>query len=148
MGGMMIGSGGMEFFLWPGVLSASVVLLILALAYVVLFPSIKYSRSNEKQPASISVSSVDQDPMSIVMRVAKPDERAALKVLIDSGGLCLQKDLTYKAKISKLKTHRIVSRLAERGIIEVRKSGKTNEISVPAWLKARDSTGNREGSTR
>jgi uncharacterized membrane protein len=70
------------------------------------------------------------------MRVLKADERAALEVLRNSGGRCLQKDITYKAGLSKLKTHRVVARLAERGVIQVKKVGKTNEITVPAWLKA------------
>lgn len=74
--------------------------------------------------------------MDVVMRVAKPDERLALEVLKNSGGRCLQKDITYKTGLSKLKTHRIVARLAERGIVQVRKAGKTNEITVPAWLKS------------
>ena len=72
--------------------------------------------------------------MDIVMRVVKPDERVALEVLRNSAGVCLQKDITYKTGLSKLKTHRIIARLAERGIIQVRRVGKTNEIRVPSWL--------------
>jgi uncharacterized membrane protein len=62
--------------------------------------------------------------MDVVMCVAKPDERLALEVLKNSGGRCLQKDITYKTGLSKLRPHRIVARLAERGIVQVSGSGK------------------------
>lgn len=120
-------------FLWPTVLIGSIAVMVIVIAYVILFPTINYSKDTEpKEEASIPTASLDA--MSIVMRVAKPDERAALEVLKNVGGVCLQKDITYKTGLSKLKTHRIVARLAERGIVQVRKVGKTNEIRVPAWL--------------
>jgi hypothetical protein len=136
MGGMMGERyGGMAMFLWPTILIISTAVIIIVIAYVLAFPSIKYSASSiateeAKVPIPMELSQLD-----IVMRVAKADERAALEVLKNSGGVCLQKDITYKTGLSKIKTHRIVARLAERGIVQVRKVGKTNEISVPVWLK-------------
>jgi predicted transcriptional regulator len=147
MGGMMAqGAGvGMGNLLWPMILSISIALLIVTVAYVLLFPNIKYTTelaaSSQKTAAA-----VDHEPMEIVMRVVKPDERAALEVLIGNGGLCLQKDLTYKTGLSKLKTHRIVARLAERGIIQVKKVGRTNEISVPVWLRGDRSPADSDAS--
>jgi len=136
--GMMGERSGLGSFLWPTVLTTSTAVMVIAIAYVILFPSIRYSTETEpKEETSTPTASLD--PMNIVMRVAKPDERAALGILRDSGGICLQKDITYKTGLSKLKIHRIVARLAERGIIQVRKVGKTNEIRVPAWLGARES---------
>ena len=136
---MMGESLGMGNFLWPTVLTASTAVTVTVLAYVILFPSIKY-HTDVGPKVETSIPTVSPDPMNIVMRVAKPDERAALEVLRDSGGFCLQKDITYKTGLSKLKTHRIVARLAERGIIEVRKVGKTNEIRVPTWLGRKEIT--------
>jgi uncharacterized membrane protein len=135
MGGMMGEGSGMGNFVWPTILIASTAVIVVVIAYVILFPSIKYSAETETKHELKSTTS-DSDPMEIVMRVVKPDERAALDVLRNSAGVCLQKDITYKTGLSKLKTHRIVARLAERGIIQVRKIGKTNEITVPAWLQA------------
>jgi preprotein translocase subunit SecG len=139
MGGMMGEGSRMGNFLWPSILSASTAVIVVAVTYVILFPSIKYSKETQSKPEVPVTTADDLDPMSIVMRVVKPDERAALEVLRNSGGVCLQKDITYKTGVSKLKTHRIVARLAERGIIQVRKIGKTNEISAPAWLGTRQS---------
>ena len=70
------------------------------------------------------------DSIGIIMRVLKPDEKAALEVLRNAGGICMQKDIRYKTGLSKLRTRRVVARLAERGVIQVRKVGKTNEIHM------------------
>lgn len=137
MGGMMGDSSGMGNLLWPTFLTASTTVMVIVLAYVILFPTIKYSTDREAKK-EISIPTARLDPMNIVMRVVKPDEQAALDVLRNSGGICLQKDITYKTGLSKLKIHRIVARLAERGIIEVRKVGKTNEIRVPTWLGSKE----------
>lgn len=139
MGGMMGEGSGMGNFLWPTVLTGSTAVIVIVLAYAILFPNIKYSTDTEtKQEIAIPAASLD--PMTVVMRVTKPDEQAALEVVRNSGGVCLQKDITYKTGLSKLKVHRIVARLAERGIIQVRRVGKTNEIKVPAWLETMEST--------
>lgn len=135
MRGMMGDRSGVIVFLSPLILSTSMAVAAIALTYVILYPSIKYSTSSRQEKEIASNLTTKLDPMDIVMRVAKPDERVALEVLRNSGWICLQKDITYKTGLSKLKTHRIVARLADRGIIQVKKVGKTNEISVPAWLK-------------
>lgn len=142
MSGMMGGRAGGEMmtFLWPTMMTASIAVVAVVVAYVIAYPAIRYSTASEQEEQSQVLHASAFDPMDIVMRVAKADERAALEVLKSSGGVCLQKDITYKTGLSKLKTHRIVARLAERGIIQVKKVGKTNEISVPSWLKAQNST--------
>ena len=38
--------------------------------------------------------------------------------------------------LSKLKTHRILTRFEERGIITASKSGNTNEITLAEWLQS------------
>jgi len=137
MSGMMGGRVGGEMmnFFWPTMMTASIAVIAVVVAYVIAYPAIKYSTASGQEEQSQVLPASTFDPMDIVMRVAKPDERAALEVLKSSGGVCLQKEITYETGLSKLKTHRIVARLAERGIIQVKKAGKTNEISVPAWLK-------------
>lgn len=131
--------GELMNFLWPTMMTASIAVVAVVVVYVIAFPVIRYSTASEDEEQSQTSSASTLDPMDIVMRVAKADERAALEILKNSGGVCLQKDITYKTGLSKLKTHRIVARLAERGIIQVKKIGKTNEISVPAWLKTQSS---------
>jgi len=132
------GFGGMNFF-WPIVLATSSTVATVGVVYVIAFPGIRYSPSEEEKEMPAGTTAM-VDPLDIVMRVSKPDERAVLEVLKQSGGICYQKDIVYKTRLSKIKTHRIIARLAERGVIRVRKAGKTNEITVPSWLKTQ-STG-------
>ncbi len=142
MGGRL--GGEMMNFFWPSMMTVSIVIVAVVVAYVIAFPAIRYSAASEQEEPSQTMSVSTLDPMDVVMRVAKPDERAALEVLKGNGGVCLQKDITYKTGLSKLKTHRIVARLAERGIVQVKRVGKTNEISVPSWLKAQGSSVDRD----
>ena len=125
-------------YLPPMLLTISTTTAIIVLAYVIAFPNIRIA-SDERTENIRHDFSFDSDPLSIVMRVSKPDEHAVLDVVNQSGGTCFQKDVLYKTGLSKLKTHRIVARLAERGIILVQKHGKTNQISLPNWLKKQSS---------
>jgi len=131
MRGMHVGE--MSFF-WPTTFIISTTAVVVIVVYAILFPSIKFSPALEKVENKAAAATA-LNPMDIVIRISKPDERVILEVLKETGGVCYQKDITYKTGFSKIKTHRIVARLAERGLIQVKKSGKTNEISIPNWLK-------------
>lgn len=146
MQGMMGGgTAGMPSspYLWPSTFTISLAILISVVGYILAFPAIRLSPTAERKqvPDSSKGQPMEpHDPLGVVMRVLKPDERAALEVLRNSGGVCLQKDITRASGLSKLKTHRVVARLAERGVIEVRRVGNTNQITVPNWLKKPDKT--------
>lgn len=49
----------------------------------------------------------------------------------------MQKYIRKEAELSRLKTHRIISRFVERGIVSVTKSGNTNEVVLADWLAKR-----------
>lgn len=142
----MMGASSMGGMFWPSILTASSVFIMAVIAYLLAFPAIRFSQVCDARVSSAqkveAAGDVERNAgaIDLVMRVLKPDERAALEVLRNSGGVCMQKDITYKAGLSKLKTHRVVARLAERGVIQVRRVGKTNELTVPAWLKNPTST--------
>ncbi len=56
--------------------------------------------------------------------------------IIDAhGGNCLQKFITRESGLSRLKTHRVVAALSERGIVQVEKQGYTNEVLLAAWFR-------------
>ncbi len=141
MNGGMMGSTFGGYMIWPSTLVLSGIVLILVIVYVLAYPTIEYTPTPDEMKLSAShvtqthSSKLEPDALEVVMRVLKADEKAALEVLRSAGGKCLQKDITYKTGLSKLRTHRVVARLAERGVIQVRRIGKTNEITVPAWLK-------------
>lgn len=94
-------------------------------------PKERGSKLSETQPTSAMT-------WPVLMKTSKPDERKVLEVLASHGGKYLQKLVVKESGLSKLKTHRIVSRFAERGIITVVKSGNTNEIALADWLHGND----------
>lgn len=132
MAGMMEESMSMPL-LWPSILTISSAAILIGLAYAIAFPTIKMSEVAVTTVAPISTEA-PRDPLSVLIRASKPDERSVLQVLHDSGGVCRQKDIVFKTGLSKLKVHRIIARLAERGIVQAKRIGKTNEITLPSWL--------------
>jgi hypothetical protein len=71
---------------------------------------------------------------AIVMRTLKPDERQVVNVLKMHGGTYVQKYITQEADLSRLKTHRVVAALAERGIVNVEKRGNSNQVTLARWF--------------
>jgi len=63
------------------------------------------------------------------------DERKVVEVLTSHDGKYLQKYIRNDAGLSRLQTHRIVARLAERGIVTLEKTGNTNMVVLANWLK-------------
>ncbi len=78
--------------------------------------------------------SVPQNPIESVSKTLTAEERKVLDVLVAHQGRFLQKYIRKEAGLSRLKTHRIIARFAERGIVTLKPSGNTNEISLADWL--------------
>jgi uncharacterized membrane protein len=64
------------------------------------------------------------------------DERKVLDVLNSHDGKYLQKYIRSETGLSRLQTHRIVARLADRGVVSVKQVGNTNEVLVSDWLRS------------
>ena len=71
---------------------------------------------------------------AMVLKTLKPDERSIVNVLDAHGGTYLQKYITREAGLSRLKTHRLVATLSERGIVQVEKHGNTNQVTLSKWF--------------
>jgi uncharacterized membrane protein len=80
------------------------------------------------------VSGDGRDTISVVLRTLKPDERRVVRVIDAHGGTYLQKYITKEADLSRLKTHRVIAALSERGIVHVEKRRNTNEVSLVKWF--------------
>jgi hypothetical protein len=78
------------------------------------------------------------DSWPVLLRTSKPDERKVLEVLAAHDGKYLQKYISRESGLGKLRTHRIIARFVERGIVTASKSGNTNEVSLADWLKKPD----------
>ncbi len=76
-----------------------------------------------------------KEAVSVVLRTLKPEERKVVVVLDVHGGTYLQKYITKEAGLSRLKTHRIIAALSERGIVRAEKRGNTNEVSLVDWFR-------------
>ncbi len=71
---------------------------------------------------------------SMVLRTLKPEEISVVRVLDAHGGTYLQKHITKEAGLSRLKTHRVVAALSERGIVTAEKHGNTNQVTLVKWF--------------
>jgi uncharacterized membrane protein len=71
---------------------------------------------------------------AMVLKTLKPEERSIVNVLDAHGGTYLQKYITKEAGLSRLKTHRVVAALSERGIVQVEKYGNTNQVRLAKWF--------------
>jgi uncharacterized membrane protein len=63
------------------------------------------------------------------------EERSVIQVLTVHDGKYLQKYIRKEAGLSRLKTHRILARLADRGIVSLKKTGNTNQVELSDWLQ-------------
>lgn len=137
MGGSFGGMGTTMFaaMLWPTVLVAAIGVGVGVIVYYLLVPEIRPSRIVDASPPT--------DYRDAVLRMLKDDERRVVEALNSSGGTAFQRDVQRATGFSKVKTHRVIARLAERRLIEVTQAGRTNEIRLPSWL-VRDAKASKE----
>jgi len=149
MGGMMGGTTPISSIQSPMLPYFGVVFVVLigvtiagvgGLAYYVAFPEIRNSVAIETAEPVLQTCAV-QKPQSngtayeSVVKTLTDEERKVVEVLTVHEGKYLQKYIRKEAELSRLKTHRIVARLAERGIVTLEKTGNTNQVFLANWLK-------------
>ena len=71
----------------------------------------------------------------VLLKFLSPDERKLVNLLIENNGKILQAELTRLPGMSKVKSHRVVQRLIDRGVIEKETLGKTNIVKFTAEIK-------------
>jgi hypothetical protein len=128
----------MPSYVWTSFLTLFMLIVVgvFGLVYYLAFPEIKIAPSQQAIVADAQSSPPDaKESWETVIRTSKPEERKVLEVLATHNGTHLQKLIVKESGLSKLKTHRIVSRFVERGIATAVKSGNTNEVSLTPWLK-------------
>ena len=110
------------------------VLGVAGLVYSLAYPEIKPAALSAL-PDPLPAAGATEMSWDVLVRTSKEDERKVLGILAAHGGSYLQKFVVKEAGLSKLKTHRIVSRLAERGVVTVERSGNTNQVSLASWVR-------------
>ena len=119
-----------SFWLLPVV--APLIVVVTILGYAALFPEL----SGKEPPEEPSISAVEKGESTVdaVLRILKEDEKKVIETLAAEGGTMLQKDIRWKTGLSRVKTHRILYRLAERGLVSAEKYYNTNRITLADWL--------------
>jgi len=115
-------------YVWIPIAIVPVTFSIGLLAYLALFPEI------QQKPLPRPDVPEKTQAISAVMRVLRDDEKKIVELLVSSGGKMLQRDLGRQAGFSRVKTHRILYRLATRGIVTAEKHYNTYEITLADWL--------------
>jgi len=153
MGGMMGGNGTgtsatTDFWIIPITLIAAIIVGTIGFSFYMVLPEIRNTRRTCEPSKNETVSAIQiktsgtDSPISnatsnsceVILKTMSPEEQKVLTVLIDHQGRYLQKYVGKEAGLSRLKTHRIVARFAERGIVTVKPLGNTNEVTISDWV--------------
>ena len=118
---------------WLVLFFVPLVVVVAVLGYALVFPEFTDEKPKQK-PFSMPTVEKGESALGAVLRVLNEDERKVIETLVTEGGTMLQKDIRWKTGLSRVKTHRILFRLAKRGIVSAEKYYNTNRITLADWL--------------
>ena len=118
---------------WLVLFVVPLVVAVAVVGYALVFPELTDEKTKQ---ATSSMPTVEKEEPALdaVLRVLNDDERKVIETLVAGGGTMLQKDIRWKNGLSRVKTHRILFRLAKRGIVSAEKHYNTNKITLADWL--------------
>ena len=64
----------------------------------------------------------------LVLKFLGPQERKVVDLLIKNKGKLYQSEISRTEGMTKLKSHRVIQKLSDRGVIQIQENGKTNII--------------------
>lgn len=70
-----------------------------------------------------------------VLRLLDSDERKVVSRIVDEGGRILQSEISHIEGMGKVKAHRVLDRLQQRGVVEIEGHGKTNLVKLSKDLQ-------------
>ena len=73
--------------------------------------------------------------LSIIMKFLSQDDREIVDLLLTKDGMTTQSEIAKLPGMSRLKAHRTVKKLEDRGIVYVEKYGKINMIRIVDELR-------------
>ncbi len=148
MGGMMGQTGTAQVTANPsltyfGVLFAVLVSVtvvgIIGIAYYLVYPQIRTGAMPAMPSTSVAQPvSNGSTPYESVSKTLTEEERKIIEVLNKHEGKYLQKYIRNETGLSRLQTHRIIARLADRGIVSLEKTGNTNQVYLSSWLQQKN----------
>ena len=93
-----------------------------------------YFGNSETSATDVPVSNAAPNSCEVILKTMTPEEQKVLNCIDCSSRKVPAKVCGKEAGLSRLKTHRIVARFAERGIVTVKPLGNTNEVTVSEWV--------------
>jgi uncharacterized membrane protein len=131
-------------------IAAVIVVLLIIVILILLFPrlrSVKVSKPiehdvHEVESTEVKENKAVESPLEVTIKLLHDDEKRVVEALKAAGGSMLQKDISYDLKLSRVKTHRVLVGLIERGVVKAEKHYNTNMITLSAWLM--DDEGERQ----
>jgi hypothetical protein len=136
--GTTIATGNSALYFWSlfAVVAAFTIISTIGIVYYLVYPQIRMGIAySQNQLSNNQPNKGAATPYESIEKTLTEDERKVINVISAHEGKYLQKYITKEAGLSKLKTHRIVTRLAERGIVSLEKTGNTNQVTLANWLK-------------
>ncbi len=94
---------------------------------LVVFSIMNATLEKQKQVVKMNI--------DIIMKFLGADDREIVTLLLSKDGMSTQSEIARLPGMSRLKAHRIVKKLEERGIVHVEKYGKINMIRIVDELK-------------
>jgi len=130
--GYGMGAGVPQSF-WLILFAVPLIVALTGLGYILVFPSLGDEKPKQK-PSPVPTVEKGETVLDAVLRVLNDEERKVIETLVAEGGTMLQKDIRWKTGLSRVKTHRILFRLAKRGVVSAEKYYNTNKITLADWL--------------
>jgi hypothetical protein len=119
-----------------GVLFAAIIAVtivgVIGVAYYLVYPQIRMGTT--QPPITLNQPVNGATAYESVSKTLTEDERKIITVLQSHNGKYLQKYIKNETGLSRLQTHRIIARLSERGIVNLEKTGNTNQVYLADWL--------------
>jgi len=111
------------------VLIAVTIVGVVGVSYYLVYPQIRTSKAQQVQAPAEGEAAYES-----VAKTLTEDERKIVASLKAHNGKYLQKYIKAETGLSRLQTHRVLSRLSERGIVTLEKVGNTNQVKLADWL--------------
>lgn len=119
------------------VLIAVTIISVIGVSYYLVYPQIRMGTPATAPTSALTQTLNTTNSVSAYESVSKTlteDERKIITVLQAHKGKYLQKYIKAETGLSRLQTHRILARLADRGIVSLEKTGNTNQVVLADWL--------------
>jgi len=127
---LMFDGQRIEFTQQPAFYALSDVVLVVASAFTAGVCAVCLVLGVGEASEDVSALNVKVDLSRVLDGVEDEAEKAVLSLVVESGGSAFQSDLVERSGFSKGKVSLVLDRLEARGIIQRKRSGMTNLVTI------------------